>query len=320
MPVVDCVGTLWRKYLILCKLMLAFSRDCANIIERIMYKYAKRIRREEEIMKKILALLLAAGMTASLMACGNSGQAPAESAPAAEGTVTSVDDLPGKTIGVQLGTTGDIFASDYEEEGSTIERFNKGNDAVQALLQDKVDCVIIDEQPAKAFVANTTGLKILEEPFAEEEYAIALSKDNAELTEAINGALAQLKEDGTLDAIVNNYIGDDTKGQSPYESPADADRSKGTLVMATNAYFEPYEYYQGDKIVGIDADMAQAVCDVLGYELKIEDMEFDSIINAIQSGKADIGVAGMTVTEDRLQSVDFTDTYATSKQVIIVKE
>jgi len=66
--------------------------------------------------------------------------------------------------------------------------------------------------------------------------------------------------------------------------------------------------------------MAQAVCDVLGYELKIEDMEFDSIINAIQSGKADIGVAGITVTEDRLQSVDFTDSYASSKQVIIVKE
>lgn len=298
-------------------------------------------------MKKLLALALAMGMTVSLMACGNSGQTAAENTPAteenvqavseneseaapaeteaapeaaAEGAVASVDDLPGKTIGVQLGTTGDVFASDYEEEGSTIERFNKGNDAVQALLQNKVDCVIIDEQPAKAFVENTTGLKILEEPFAEEEYAICLSKENAELTAAINDALAQLKEDGTLDAIVKNYIGDDTKGQSPYESPADVDRSKGTLIMATNAYFEPYEYYQGDKIVGIDADMAQAVCDVLGYELKIEDMEFDSIINAIQSGKADIGVAGMTVTEDRLQSVDFTDTYATSKQVIIVKE
>ena len=92
---------------------------------------------------------------------------------------------------------------------------------------------------------------------------------------------------------MSNYIGDDTKGQSPYESPADVDRSNGTLVMATNAYFEPYEYYDGDKIVGIDADMAQAVCDVLGYELVIEDMEFDAIINAIQSGKADIGVAGI---------------------------
>ena len=281
-------------------------------------------------MKKFLATALAVCMTVSLAACGSSAQGTtttSEAAPeassaatAAEGAVASVDDLPGKSIGVQLGTTGDIFASDYEEQGSTIERFNKGNDAIQALLQGKIDCVMIDEQPAKAFVANTTGLKILEEPFAEEDYAICVSKDNAELTASINEALAKLKADGTLDNIVKNYIGDDTKGQFPYESPADVDRSNGTLVMATNAYFEPYEFYQGDKVVGIDADMAQAVCDVLGYELKIEDMEFDSIINAIQSGKADIGVAGITVTEDRLQSVDFTDSYASSKQVIIVKE
>ena len=301
-------------------------------------------------MKKFLATALAVCMTVSLAACGSSAQgttttseaapeassaatateaasdaapestAAAETTAAAEGAVASVDDLPGKSIGVQLGTTGDIFASDSEEQGSTIERFNKGNDAIQALLQGKIDCVMIDEQPAKAFVANTTGLKILEEPFAEEDYAICVSKDNAELTASINEALAKLKADGTLDNIVKNYIGDDTKGQFPYESPADVDRSNGTLVMATNAYFEPYEFYQGDKVVGIDADMAQAVCDVLGYELKIEDMEFDSIINAIQSGKADIGVAGITVTEDRLQSVDFTDSYASSKQVIIVKE
>ena len=301
-------------------------------------------------MKKFLATALAVCMTVSLAACGSSAQgttttseaapeassaatateaasdaapestAAAETTAAAEGAVASVDDLPGKSIGVQLGTTGDIFASDYEEQGSTIERFNKGNDAIQALLQGKIDCVMIDEQPAKAFVANTTGLKILEEPFAEEDYAICVSKDNAELTASINEALAKLKADGTLDNIVKNYIGDDTKGQFPYESPADVDRSNGTLVMATNAYFEPYEFYQGDKVVGIDADMAQAVCDVLGYELKIEDMEFDSIINAIQSGKADIGVAGITVTEDRLQSVDFTDSYASSKQDIIVKE
>lgn len=277
-------------------------------------------------MKKILAAALAVCMTISLAACGSSTQTAATDTAATDtaateaastgSAVTGIDDLPGKTIGVQLGTTGDIYASDYEEEGSTIERFNKGNDAVQALLQGKVDCVIIDEQPAEAFVANTEGLKILDEPFAEESYAICVAKGNDELVTAINGALAQLKEDGTLESIVNNYIGDDTKGQSPYESPADVDRSNGTLVMATNAYFEPYEYYDGDKIVGIDADMAQAVCD----DLVIEDMEFDAIINAIQSGKADIGVAGITVTEDRQQSVDFTDSYATSKQVIIVKE
>lgn len=261
-------------------------------------------------MKKLFAMALAACMTLSLTACGGGKTA----------TVAGVEDLPGKTIGVQLGTTGDASASEYEAQGSTIERFNKGNDAIQALLQNKVDCVIIDEQPAQAFVENTQGLKILDDPFAEESYAICVAKGNEELVTAINGALAQLREAGVLDNIMKNYIGEETKGQFPYESPADVDRSNGTLVMATNAYFEPYEYYEGDKIVGIDADMAQAVCDILGYELVIEDMEFDAIINAIQSGKADIGVAGMTVTEDRLQSVDFTDTYATARQVIIVKE
>jgi len=268
-------------------------------------------RREGNIMKKLIVSLLAGVMALGLVACGGS-KVPANS-------VHSVDDLPGKVIGVQLGTTGDIYASDYEAEGSTIERYNKGADAIQSLKQGKVDCVIIDEQPAIAFVEKNSDLKILDEEFALEEYAICISKENTELKEKINAALAQLKADGTLDSIIANYIGDDTKGKTPYESPADVDRSNGTLVMATNAAFEPYEFYKDQKIVGIDADMAQAVCDILGMELKIEDMEFDSIINAVTSGKADVGVAGMTVTEDRLQNVDFSDSYTTATQVIVVR-
>lgn len=95
---------------------------------------------------------------------------------------------------------------------------------------------------------------------------------------------------------------------------------KTTLVMATNAEFPPYEYYEGDKVVGIDAEIAKAIADDLGYELVIEDMAFDSIIAAVQSGKADMGAAGMTVSEDRLKSINFTDSYAQASQVIIVKE
>ena len=90
--------------------------------------------------------------------------------------------------------------------------------------------------------------------------------------------------------------------------------------MATNAAFEPYEFYEGEEVVGIDADIAKAICDKLGYELQIDDMEFDAIISAVQSGKADFGAAGMTVTEDRLTSIDFTDSYATSTQVVIVRK
>jgi len=266
-------------------------------------------------MKRLIATVLTVIMIVSLAACGGSKKI--------ENTVFSVDDLDGKKIGVQLGTTGDIYATDkYEndEAGTTIERFNKGNDAVLSLKQGKIDCVIIDVQPAKAFIEGNDDLIILEEPFETEEYAMCLAKDNTELKDKINVALAELKEDGTLDDIINNYIGDDTKGEMPYESPADADRSNGTVRMGTNAAFPPYEYYEGQKIVGIDADMMQAVADKLGMELKIEDMEFDSIIAAVQSGKVDVGAAGMTVTEDRLQNVDFTDSYATAKQVIIVRK
>ena len=95
---------------------------------------------------------------------------------------------------------------------------------------------------------------------------------------------------------------------------------EGKLVMATNAAFPPYEYYEGEEIVGIDAEAAAAIAEKLGLELEIVDMDFAAIINAVASGKVDIGMAGMTVTDVRLQSVNFSDAYATGVQVIIVKE
>lgn len=118
--------------------------------------------------------------------------------------IASVDDLAGKTIGVQLGTTGDIYVEDVE--GATIERYNKGFEAVQALGQDKIDAVVIDGEPAKVFVSQNEGLKILDEAFTTEEYAICVKKGNTELLEGINAAIAKLKESGELQAIVDKYI------------------------------------------------------------------------------------------------------------------
>lgn len=261
--------------------------------------------------KNIAVFIMIAMLALSFAGCKGDDKAPV--------VINSADDLPGKSIGVQLGTTGDTLATDYEKEGSTIERYNKGADAILALKQGKIDCVIIDKEPATAFVEQNDDLKILEEPFADEEYAICVSKENTELKEKINGALATLKENGTLDQIMKNYSGD-TKGTCPYVKDESVSRSNGKLTMATNAFFPPYEYYEGNNIVGIDAEMAQAVADQLGMELVIEDMDFDAIIIAVQTGKADIGVAGMTVSPDRLESVDFTDTYAKTKQVIVVKK
>lgn len=255
-------------------------------------------------MKKIMSGIAAFAMAAVMLtSCG----VPAN-------TVHSVDDLKGKTIGVQLGTTGDTLAGDIED--ASVEKYTKGADAIQSLKQGKIDAVIIDSEPAKAFVEKNDDIEILDEAFADEEYAIAMKLDNTDLQAEINGALKKLKDDGTLDKIKNNYEGD-TKFE--YTSPEDVDRSKGKLVMATNAEFPPYESKENDKIVGFDVDMMNAVCDKLGYELQIDDMAFDSIIAAVQSGKADVGVAGMTATEDRKKNVLFSDSYATSHQVIIVR-
>lgn len=121
--------------------------------------------------------------------------------------IAGPDDLTGKKIGVQLGTTGDIYADDIED--AEVERYNKGFEAVQALTQDKIDAVVIDGEPAKEFVAEADGLKILDEAFTEEEYAIAVAKDNDDLLKKMNEALASLKESGKIDEIVAKYISAD---------------------------------------------------------------------------------------------------------------
>lgn len=120
--------------------------------------------------------------------------------------ITTPDDLTGKIVGVQLGTTGDLYVTDLEAEGTTVERFSKGFEAVQALSQGKVDAVVIDEQPAQVFVSQTEGLVILDDSFTDEEYAAAVKKGNTALLNAINDALAELDEAGELDAIVAKYI------------------------------------------------------------------------------------------------------------------
>lgn len=126
--------------------------------------------------------------------------------------IAGPDDLTGKTIGVQLGTTGDLYATDIEN--ATVEQYNKGFEAVQALTQDKIDAVVIDGEPAKEFVAESEGLKILDEAFTEEDYAIAVAKDNTELVDKINDALATLKESGELDEIIAKYITADSEADA----------------------------------------------------------------------------------------------------------
>ncbi len=129
-----------------------------------------------------------------------------------DSAITSADDLfqegANTKIGVQLATTGDLYCTwDIEDEGlGTVERYNKGADAVMALNTDKVDCVVIDNEPAKVFVQNNPGLKILDTEYITEDYAAAVSKDQPELKAEIDKALGELIADGTVKTIIEKYI------------------------------------------------------------------------------------------------------------------
>ena len=118
--------------------------------------------------------------------------------------IASSEDLEGKILGVQLGTTGDGLAS--EIEGAQVERFNKYFEAVQSVLQGKIDAVVIDSAPAKAFAEKDENLVILDEALSSEDYAMAINKDNTELLDKVNAAIAELDEEGTLDEIIDKYI------------------------------------------------------------------------------------------------------------------
>ena len=119
--------------------------------------------------------------------------------------IKSIDDLAGKKIGVQTSTTGDIYATDdYGEDAIT--RYDNGAVAVQALLAGKVDCVIIDNEPAKSYVAANEGLKVLDTEYTIEDYAICFAKENTELQEKVDGALKELIKDGSVKEVIEKYI------------------------------------------------------------------------------------------------------------------
>lgn len=267
--------------------------------------------------KKSTRLLMLAGLClmAFLCAAVQGGRTKA-----ADKDKTSVikdaGDLKGKKIGVQIGTTADTFLSDKykKDDSTTIEKYEKGADAIQSLKQKKIDAVVIDEQVAYNFAKKNPGLKVLSDHVTEEEYAGVVAKGNEKLLGQINDAISELKEDGTLDKIKDEYI----KGTDyHYEHKKNSGKK---LVMATSADFPPYEYMDNNDFKGIDIDFAYAIADKLGRKLEIQNISFDAIINAVSSGKADVGFSGFTVTEERKKAINFTDTYTSSNQLIIIRD
>ena len=163
---------------------------------------------------------------------------------------------------------------------------------------------------------NTAAVKVIDIELSEEQYAFGVDKNQPELMTAANELIDEIKSNGQLDEICNHFFSD---GEPTAVTSAAEDASKDQLIVATNAEFEPFEYKKGDQFYGIDMEIAQLLADKLGKELVIKDMDFDAVLLAVQQQKADIGMAGLTVTEKRAEQVDFTNSYYNAAQKLIVK-
>ena len=171
---------------------------------------------------------------------------------------------------------------------------------------------------AFASCAKKDEVKVLKDILlTEEDYAFAIAKENDVLELAVNTLITGMKADGSLDALINSYF--DGTATFTYENKT-SEPAEGDFVMATNAYFPPFESVEGSKFKGVDIEIASKIANVLNKNLFVYDMEFDSIIPSVKGGKADIGMAGMTVTDDRKEQVDFAVPYYSSAQVLSVQK
>ena len=165
--------------------------------------------------------------------------------------------------------------------------------------------------------SGTTKVKVIDLPLSSEEYAFAVAQDNTEFLGKVNAFLDEIQKNGKFDEICNNYFGD---GEPLKFESAILDESKEQLVVATSTGFEPFEMVENGQYFGVDMEIAYYLAEELDMELVIQDMDFDAVVNSVQSGICDIGMAGMSVTPDRQKVVTFSDSYYNASQVIITME
>ena len=257
-------------------------------------------------MKRIVFAVFAALALFGTVSCSKKAQV----------NIASAEDLSGKKIGCQAGTTGEIYVQDNVKD-ATLKSFKTGMDAALDLKNGAIDAIVLDELPAKEIVKRNNDLKVLDVRFATEEYAIAVKKGNAALLDSINKTISAMKADGTYEKLIKAFMPVDGAIVVPEAVPSNGSE---IIKMGTNAAFPPFEYIEGTEPVGFDVTMSQMIARDLGKKLQVVDMAFDGLIAALQSDAIDFIAAGMTATDERRKNVDFSEPYYSSNQVIIVRK
>ena len=226
-----------------------------------------------------------------------------------DGVYRSLDEMNGMRIGVQTGTTFDEIVLDALPDAK-ISYFNTYADMAAALETHKIDGFPGDEPVLRLMAAEDDKLAILDDRMDSFEFGFVLPKTEAgeKLLGEINAWLAQIKASGELDGVVAKWTSG-SEADKTLPDYAGYPSTNGTLTMATEGAYAPMNYFRGDEVVGFEIDLAARFCEAKGYGLKVETMNFDGILPTVQAGKVDFAAAGITVTEERKESVNFSAPY-----------
>ena len=219
----------------------------------------------------------------------------------------------GVKVGFQTGTTGQSYTEDYIN--LTPKQYSNATLAVQDMVNGRIDFVITDIAPAKAIAdqAQFKGkVKVIDISLTDEVYCFAVGKDNDALKNQLNEFMTE--KSAELKALQDSYIAGTNTVKKITSGNKNADNA---LIVATNAEFAPFEYSIGNDYAGYDMEVMQMFCEAYNYELVIDNMDFDAVVESVSAGKAHVGAAALTWNEDRAKMVNFTDKYYESAQVII---
>lgn len=266
----------------------------------------RKTKRQEGInMKKsiltILIVMLVCISIVAMVACGG----------------TSTEPFDNKTVTKQFkaGFQNATMGKDYVESFSNFKAigYTSATMAVQDLINGRIDYVVTDKAPANTIASKfSSKVKVINVNLTEEEYALGVDKNNANLLAQVNEFLQ--KNEKEIGELATSYI---EGTNTPKVIKNGNKNAENVLIVATNAEFAPFEYTNQDGFSGIDIEIMAMFCEQYNYTLYIENMAFEAVVTSVQTGKADIAAAALTVTEDRAKQVSFSSAYYSASQVII---
>lgn len=226
-------------------------------------------------------------------------------------TINTREDVEGKRIGVLAGTTSELYGKLHGE----VRVCSDKKELINALKLGDVECIIADSRDAGYIKRFRFGLKTLSEPLAKSHFRFAAAKENPDLIEDINSAIADLSENGVINKIIKGYYDDTDYSYAPKETQ----EFEKTLTVAVAADFTPYQFVNTEgELRGIDIDLAKAVCAYLGYNAEFIMVDGSKLISAVQGGTAHFAAGGITANSENADRCIMSEPYAICTQVIIV--